>query len=396
MIFMTDISMPPLIQKMAEGNNRVFILKEKESLEEFFMEKTAEAVTTIYFKSLKTKEDFECVMSYFKTKGISQIDHFFPFNETKYNLYYDFINEMGIQSHVTESYCENTNKIVAREKINNVFGDVKFYNLDECSVEDLKYPCILKPRTSNGSKNVSKIESAEELKEATVGIVKEDYYIEEFITGEEISVEAIHYNNKHHIFGVTKKIKYTDSVVEKGHIANGIELSEKDIKKIEEVFDVLDYDNTVSHSEFMLTEDGIVYIESHPRLGGDLIPSFYETSFKDDIYEVLIDVLKGNVKDEIQLRDQDRKYFSYCPAPNKFPQKLIIDKVKQEIIKSRFCVDILIVNSENETVIADQPLHSFDRPILLRGSIPIELDIQEHLENLDIYCNEHVFFDVAR
>lgn len=168
-------------------------------------------------------------------------------------------------------------------------------------VEDFEYPVIVKPRDNSGSRGVKLCRSKEEL-EVSMGEALEVSHldtvlVEEFIEGQEYSIEALHYNDlSHSPFVVSgneptansqqpraKVIQFTEKKttefpynVELGHIQPA-NISEENKQKIREIISkigaALHFENCPSHTELKINDRGIFIIETSPRLGGDYITS---------------------------------------------------------------------------------------------------------------------------
>ena len=148
-------------------------------------------------------------------------------------------------------------------------------------VEDFEYPVIIKPRDNSGSRGVKLCRSKEELKfsmnEAFEVSKLDTVLVEEFIEGQEYSIEGLHYEGKSEVIQFTEK-KTTEFPynVELGHIqpANISEENKQKIRKIvSKIGKALNFENCPSHTELKINERGIYVIETSPRLGGDYITS---------------------------------------------------------------------------------------------------------------------------
>ena len=147
--------------------------------------------------------------------------------------------------------------------------------------KDLAFPLIVKPRDNSGSRGVKLCRNTEELKacveEALDNSRLDTVLIEEFIEGQEYSIEGLHYAGKSEVIQFTEK-KTTEFPynVELGHKQPAI-LSkgqkEQIIDIINKIGKALKYENCPSHTELKINERGIFVIETSPRLGGDFITS---------------------------------------------------------------------------------------------------------------------------
>lgn len=163
--------------------------------------------------------------------------------------------------------------------INHAKGSV--YNFDEIIDKNaINFPVILKPIKNSGSRGVLKCEKKEnferDITECKSFCSKGPFIIEEFISGDEISVEAFVINNKVQIVQITDKIITSPPYnVELGHI----QPSKYDGKRegieniLQKIVDKLDLNNCVLHPEIKIDNGKLIIIEIGPRLGGDNITS---------------------------------------------------------------------------------------------------------------------------
>lgn len=168
--------------------------------------------------------------------------------------------------------------------------------------DKLLFPCIMKPTDNAGSHGVVKLNSFEEL------ILNYDYsqansrhgvvIIEEFLEGEEVSVEVMVVNGDVNVLQITDKITTgAPHFVEMGHtqpsrkpedIQNQIKiLAVKAVKS-------LGIDNGPCHVEIMVTSRGPVMVELGARMGGDNITThLVPLSTGIDMTEATIHVALG-------------------------------------------------------------------------------------------------------
>lgn len=179
------------------------------------------------------------------------------------------------------------------------------YDLEK--VYKLKYPIIIKPVDRSGSKGITVLKSSNGLKAAIdyaldVSFIKR-VIIEEFINGEEISVEGISHNGKHKIITFTDKVTsgfphfvelehHQPSKFFKSEIKGLIE------KTVIAGLDSLKIVNGASHSELIITKDNSVYLtEIGARMGGDFIGSdLVQLSTGFDYLKAVIEIALNNFK----------------------------------------------------------------------------------------------------
>jgi len=170
------------------------------------------------------------------------------------------------------------------------------------TINNLKYPLIVKPVDRSGSRGVTKILSPDGLPSAVDRAIfysmSKECIVEEFVTGEEISVEVISWQGKHRLLAITDKITTgAPNFVETGHTQpSKFALFQDRIRQV--VFDALDalgVLNGASHSELLIGNDGkITIVEVGARMGGDFIGAkLVELSTGFDFLKAVIYVCLG-------------------------------------------------------------------------------------------------------
>lgn len=145
---------------------------------------------------------------------------------------------------------------------------------------DFTFPVITKPVVNSGSRGVIKAHNKEELalaiKETLQHSRDEKYLIEEYIEGDEISVEALVQHGKVQVLQLTDKIVTPPPYnVELGHIqpSRFMELKPEIEALIHKIVDKSGLDNCALHPELKINNGTVTVIEIGPRLGGDFITS---------------------------------------------------------------------------------------------------------------------------
>lgn len=215
--------------------------------------------------------------------------------------------KLGLTGNGIESSMIATNKYLMRKAFEqNGDPSPKYYCSDELTdtiIKELEFPLIVKPVDRSGSRGITKVFCESELKEAVESAKEVSFdkkaMIEEFVEGEEYSVEYISYEGKHTFLALTKK--YTTGAphfIETGHIQPA-PVSEEVLtgvkKVVEHALDTLKIKNGASHSEIKIADDGkITIIEIGGRMGGDCIGSdLVRLSTGYDFVNMVIDVACG-------------------------------------------------------------------------------------------------------
>lgn len=146
----------------------------------------------------------------------------------------------------------------------------------------LKYPLIVKPTDRSGSRGICKLKSCEGLEDAVKQAIQSSFekkaLIEEFVEGEEYSVEYISYAGVHYFLALTKKFTTgAPYFIETAHLEPApvdMEILKEIQRIVSHALDSLEIFNSASHTELKITPDGEVYIiEIGGRMGGDCIGS---------------------------------------------------------------------------------------------------------------------------
>lgn len=147
--------------------------------------------------------------------------------------------------------------------------------------DDLCYPLIVKPRDNSGSRGVKLCRNKEELQEAMQEALQYSHLdtvlVEEYIEGQEYSIEGLHYDGKSEVIQFTEKttteFPYNVELAHK-QPANLTENQKNDIRElVSKIANCMHFENCPSHTELKINERGIFIIETSPRLGGDYITS---------------------------------------------------------------------------------------------------------------------------
>ena len=226
------------------------------------------------------------------------------------------------------------------------------YHIDERPDRlDLNYPIIIKPNKNSGSRGVFKCYSYEELLNFLPEMFKYcsdgKYIVEEYIDGDEISVEGYIYQGKLQIVQVTDKIVSKPPYnVEMGHIQPS-----KYKDRIEDIYCLINrvvsatgLDNCGLHPELKVNDFGFHLIEMGPRLGGDFITSHLvplSTGF--NIEEAIIKISVGE-KPNYKFKDNAAmiKYFDlpYYTIVKECPTEIFVkslsDNVKEFLFNLKY------------------------------------------------------------
>ena len=138
-------------------------------------------------------------------------------------------------------------------------------------------PCVIKPTRGGGKVGVSYVSNLDEFNNAIAyaNTANNSILIEEYIDGQEVSVERISFNKKHYVIQITdKETSGPPHFVELGHHQPSCitkENKNKIIGIVPKILNKIGFTNGATHIEMKLSNNGVYLIEVNPRGGGDEI-----------------------------------------------------------------------------------------------------------------------------
>lgn len=170
----------------------------------------------------------------------------------------------------------------------------------------ITYPCVIKPTDNAGNRGVSFASSEEDLL-SLYGYSREnshsgDVIVEEYMEGQEVSVEIIVYHGEVHILAVTDKLTQGKPYfVEIGHSEQS-QLGKENVERIKDLatraVKAIGIDNSPAHVEIMLTKDGPKMVELGARMGGGCITThLVPLSTGIDMIKSVMDLAMGKEPD---------------------------------------------------------------------------------------------------
>lgn len=266
---------------------------------------------------------------------------------------------MGLTANSRETVAVSTNKHLMRDCFAKN-GDPSPRSIlvkegDSVCVSDLRFPIIVKPVDRSGSRGITKLEEAAELDVALSNAFDKGFageaVVEEFIEGEEFSIEFVSWNGEHTFLALTKKFTTgAPGFVETGHLEPA-QVSANTVENIKEVvseaLDHLGVEFGASHSEVLIDGDGQVWIvEIGSRMGGDCIGSdLVYLSTGIDFTGAVVDIALGIEPDLESKHDPGYSMIRF--------------------IFNQDDLDVLGVVKENhpELIVFESPIEDFDHDV---------------------------------
>ena len=136
---------------------------------------------------------------------------------------------------------------------------------------------IVKPRHGTGSRSIFCVEGGAAFDPVSLPTVRENdggWVAEQFIEGREYSVESLSAGGRHLIVGVTEKMRFKDSYVERAHVFPAqLANTERDriVLFVSDLLSAVGLQDGPAHTEVMVNAEGVFLIETQARMGGDWI-----------------------------------------------------------------------------------------------------------------------------
>jgi len=214
---------------------------------------------------------------------------------------------MSLTGNSNESAVNATNKWHMRDAFLKSGCPVPGYKVvtlnDSISLQGLELPVIVKPVDRSGSRGVTKVEDEDKIQiainEAIEQSITKTAIVEEYIEGNEVSVESISWQGKHYILAITDKVTTgAPHFVELAHhqpsiLPNDVKYRIKD--ETIKALTALNVQYGAGHTEMKITDTGKIYIiETGARMGGDFIGShMVQLSTGYDFVKGVIEVALG-------------------------------------------------------------------------------------------------------
>ncbi len=214
--------------------------------------------------------------------------------------------KLGLNTNTYETALNTTNK----KRMKEVFfkNNIKSATYDIISKNDTldfsSFPYIIKPYDSSGGRGLSYVNSEKKLLKAVEKALKyskkNEILIEEYIDGQQYSIETLSCNSFHQILAINEEfIRETPKIIEVGHLIPA-RCDENLSKKIEEVIfrilNIFDIKYGACHIELRVRNNEIFIIELASRTGGwrsEMINLSYGISYSQGLLLSSLGVLSS-------------------------------------------------------------------------------------------------------
>ena len=293
--------------------------------------------------------------------------------------------QMGTPSYLTEQEVRDlTNKRFMKDKmVENGIPTAKHIYIDKNwngKMPEFKYPLVVKPVDSNGSKGVKKVFTLDELevslKEAFSYSISGDVIIEEFKSGEELSCDFYVENGIAKTLSITasKKIKENEKsfTIIQSYYPAPVSYSEERVLEIaQKIVDAWGLKDTPLLVQMIVNGDDYNVLEFSARMGGGSKYHLIQVLSGVDIMKVYVEMVMGEKPhvepskqwnnaimsyvyckpgeytalrgfDELKKNGDIYSYFTYRTAPSTI--------VKSDTSSDRVAGFLVVANSEEEAL----------------------------------------------
>ena len=255
---------------------------------------------------------------------------------------YKAVETLGFKDKFREFLKENRFNYPKMEVFED-FNDVKK------TVENFKFPLMVKPVDSSGSKGVNKIESSNDLETAFKSALEQSrnkkVIIEEYIVKDHkylIGGDCFVLNGKVEFWGLLNchRNMNVNPLVPVGK-SYPVEISEDRFllikKEIQRIVDLLDIKFGGFNLEIMFDKKGDLYIiEMGPRNGGNMIPDLLKVITGVDLVAATVEAAMGNFDIDLSYSANEAYFssFNIHTGKNGILKDIIFDeKIEKKIIK---------------------------------------------------------------
>jgi predicted ATP-grasp superfamily ATP-dependent carboligase len=256
--------------------------------------------------------NFDLVNTFFVKKSFDMIVS--PITEIGNKVSSQVANIHGLNYNSIDTVSATTDKSVMRKILNSSnLNEPIVYRLNkETDIKQLeiKYPVIVKPTIGSASRGVTKVNNLNELNNAIeraylISNNMNNIIFEEFIEGDQYSIETISVDRKHHVLGIVKEyLSESPYFMERFNIIDCKfnELVYNKIKLfVEELLNLLNIKYGPCHIEVKIDDELNIRLIEIASRSGMLRDRLLKTADGENYNKLIIDSYLGNTIEKIQL-----------------------------------------------------------------------------------------------
>ena len=234
--------------------------------------------------------------------------------------------KLNLPCYLTEESVRNlTNKLYMKNiMVENEIPTAKYIVVDEkwehSQLPNFSFPLVVKPVDSNGSKGVKKVYTKNELNnslnEAFSYSLSKQVIIEEFKSGEELSVDVYVQGNKAKLLSITasRKIKENETsfTIVQSYYPAPIKYNENIVLNIaQKIVDVFELKDTPLLVQMIVNDNEYNVVEFSARMGGGSKYKLIHILSGVDIMKVYVEMVMGNKPNVIPSKIHNNAIMSY-------------------------------------------------------------------------------------
>lgn len=279
------------------------------------------------------------------------------------------IDKLMMRSHLKKSEF-----VISSKKCTDLDTIKEFFNKCPSGI-------VLKDPTGSGSKNVFAINDFQMLSKTLKEFKKENFVIlaEEYLGGDEFSVETLTINSKHQVIAVTNKKLYKNSLTEELQIISPDNVDNSTFKKIshycKRLLNTINYQHGPCHIEIKISNGKCHLIEINNRVGGSFIGLLVELTTGVNLFRETLKYYSSET--EIEKADSKLQRYNFAASFIFFEYKdpgFIRDTLDK--------VDIIRLIMGDSTTELDKPPTNDDKVGLIVIASNHRKDFYDSLEKL--------------
>lgn len=221
--------------------------------------------------------------------------------------------------------------------------------LDELRIKDMQYPLIVKPVDCNSSKGVKKVENIDELKKAFNDAVRfsrtNTAIIEEFIDGEELSVDIYVEDGRANVLSVSSLDKIADNdkfVIFRGRYSEEVYNKVHDLVGgiAQQIADAFGIKNSPMLIQLITDGKRAFVLEFSARTGGGVKFMLIKKASGFDVISAVVDLTVGKLPHIERVKPENKYIFNefiYC-KPGIFDRLEGFDELKNNGVVTEYCL----------------------------------------------------------
>ncbi len=177
-----------------------------------------------------------------------------------------------------------------------------YIQYDLSSLQGLKFPVIVKDSAGTGSAHVWIAKNRSQLDQilqeaAAVQLRNDNLVIEPFFNGTLYSAEAVTWDNETRVYAITSRIMSAEPNFREEAMSVPIQFEAEKMAEISgwigKILAAIGYSRGISHTEFIITHDGMEVVEINPRAAGAQVTEAICQAYDYNVLQAYIEMALG-------------------------------------------------------------------------------------------------------